>query len=93
MVEQGKVNMARAEAVNKEHCSSSSSAKLHTTEVLHQTKKLPYCPMKMALGGFAATVVLGYFVLYSHKKPEASAMDVAKVATGMSTPENTRPRS
>ncbi|RYR30408.1 hypothetical protein Ahy_A01g001375 isoform B [Arachis hypogaea] len=49
--------------------------------------------MKMALGGFAATVVLGYFVLYSHKKPEASAMDVAKVATGMSTPENTRPRS
>ncbi|KAI4344288.1 hypothetical protein L6164_011534 [Bauhinia variegata] len=64
----------------------------HSTEVLHQRRKLPFCPMKMAIGGFAATVALGYFVLYSKKKPEASAMDVAKVVTGVSHPENTHPR-
>lgn len=63
----------------------------HSTEVLHQRKKMPYCPFRLAIGGFAATVVLGYFVLYSKKKPEASAIDVAKVATGVSTPENTHP--
>ncbi|KAJ7955647.1 putative Transmembrane protein [Quillaja saponaria] len=62
------------------------------TEALHQRTKLPYCPMRMAIGGFAATVVIGYFVLYSKKKPEASAMDVAKVATGVSDPDNTHPR-
>ncbi|MED6107345.1 hypothetical protein PIB30_012994 [Stylosanthes scabra] len=73
MVEQGK-----AEAVNKQQCSLSSSAKLHTTEVLNQTRKAPGSPMKMALGGFAAVTALGTFFLYLHKKPEASAMDVAK---------------
>ncbi|KAJ7979602.1 putative Transmembrane protein [Quillaja saponaria] len=69
------------------------SAGQQKTEVLHQRKKLPYCPMRMAIGGFAATVVVGYFVLYSKKKPEASAMDVAKVATGFSHPDNTHPRN
>lgn len=63
-----------------------------STEVLHQRKKLPVCPMRMAIGGFAIAATLGYFVLYSKKKPEASALDVAKVTVGMSTPENTRPR-
>ncbi|KAK7265080.1 hypothetical protein RJT34_32696 [Clitoria ternatea] len=83
MVETEKVKMARAEH---------SSAQTHSTDVLHQRRKMPHCPMKMAIGGFAAITVIGYFVLYSKKKPEASAMDVAKVTTGMSHPENTHPR-
>ncbi|KAH7546170.1 hypothetical protein FEM48_Zijuj01G0172100 [Ziziphus jujuba var. spinosa] len=61
-------------------------------EVLHQRRKLPYCPIKMATAGFAIVLTLGYFTLYSKKKPEASALDVAKVATGTSSPENTHPR-
>ncbi|KAA0035091.1 putative transmembrane protein [Cucumis melo var. makuwa] len=65
----------------------------HTTEVLHQRKKLPVCPMRMAIGGFAIAATLGYFVLYTKKKPEASALDVAKVTTGISTPDNTHPRT
>uniref|UniRef100_A0A2N9FX60 Uncharacterized protein n=1 Tax=Fagus sylvatica TaxID=28930 RepID=A0A2N9FX60_FAGSY len=48
--------------------------------------------MKMAIAGFGITAALGYFVLLSKKKPEASALDVAKVATGMSHPDNTHPR-
>ncbi|KAB2080202.1 hypothetical protein ES319_A05G055100v1 [Gossypium barbadense] len=35
--------------------------------------------MKMAIGGVAIVATLGYFALYSNKKPEASAKDVAKV--------------
>ncbi|KAK6942307.1 hypothetical protein RJ641_027684 [Dillenia turbinata] len=62
-------------------------------EVLHQTGKLPKCPIKMALGGFAVVVAIGYLTLCSHKKPEASLLDVAKVATGTASPENTRPRT
>ena len=62
-----------------------------SSEVLHQRRKMPYCPIRMAIGGFTATLVLGYFILYSKKKPEASAMDVAKVTTGLSHPENTHP--
>ncbi|KAK7304818.1 hypothetical protein VNO77_42707 [Canavalia gladiata] len=83
MVEPGRAKMAEPEAVKRQH----------STEVLHQRRKMPFCPMKMAIGGFAASVVIGYFVLYSHKKPEASAMDVAKVTTGMAKPENTHPRN
>ena len=62
---------------------------LQSTEALPQCRKLRHSPLKMALGGFAATVVLGYFILYSKKKPEASALDVAKATTGVSTPEST----
>ncbi|CAK8531873.1 unnamed protein product [Lathyrus sativus] len=69
------------------------SPRQHSTEVLHQRKKMPFCPMRMAIGGFAAISVLGYFVLYANKKPEASALDVAKVSTGMAHPENTHPRN
>ncbi|TKY73127.1 hypothetical protein E2542_SST01875 [Spatholobus suberectus] len=83
MVGPGRMKMAEAEAVKGQH----------STEALHQRRKLPLRPMRMAIVGFAATVVIGYFVLYSHKKPEASAMDVAKVTTGMSNPENTRPHN
>ncbi|GMY35616.1 putative transmembrane protein [Fagus crenata] len=68
------------------------SAAMHSTETLHQRSKLPYSPMKMAIAGFGITAALGYFVLLSKKKPEASALDVAKVATGMSHPDNTHPR-
>ncbi|KAL0013515.1 hypothetical protein SO802_000584 [Lithocarpus litseifolius] len=64
----------------------------HSTEVLHQRSKLPFRPMSMVIGGFAITATLGYIVLYSKKKPEASALDVAKVTTGISHPEITRPR-
>ncbi|KAI9117381.1 hypothetical protein K1719_011547 [Acacia pycnantha] len=83
--------MAGTDAENKGPSSSSSAGRLHSTEVLNQRKKLPVCPMRMALVGFAATVVIGYTVLYSKKKPEASAMDVAKVTTGMARPEDTHP--
>ncbi|KAL9687391.1 hypothetical protein QQ045_031792 [Rhodiola kirilowii] len=64
-----------------------------SSEVLSQTSKMPYCPMRMAIGGFGAAAVIGYFVLYSKKKPEASALDVAKVASGTSNPQNTHPRT
>ncbi|EOY29530.1 Uncharacterized protein TCM_037040 [Theobroma cacao] len=63
----------------------------HSTEVLHQTRKGP-CPVKMAVGGFVMAATIGYFVLWSKKKPEASALDVAKVTTGVAKPENTHPR-
>lgn len=65
----------------------------HSPEVLHQRKKLPICPAKAAIGGFAILAVIGYFTLYSHKKPEATALDVAKVSSGTATPQNTRPRN
>ncbi|KAI5676250.1 hypothetical protein M9H77_07200 [Catharanthus roseus] len=65
----------------------------HNTEVLHQTRKIPYCPAKMAIGGFAVALSIAYFTLFSKKKPEATALDVARVTTGTATPQNTRPRS
>ncbi|KZV40660.1 hypothetical protein F511_35151 [Dorcoceras hygrometricum] len=65
----------------------------HNTEVLHQRSKMPFCPARMAIGGFACAAIIGYLTLYSKKKPEATALDVAKVATGTASPENTRPRN
>ncbi|KAK5830202.1 hypothetical protein PVK06_013996 [Gossypium arboreum] len=47
--------------------------------------------MKMAIDGVAIVATLGYFALYSNKKPEASAKDVAKVTADVSKPGNTRP--
>ncbi|KAF4370438.1 hypothetical protein F8388_016175 [Cannabis sativa] len=82
--------MAGAEGV-KTTSQKVATAGQNSTEALHQRSKLPYCPMRMALGGFAIAMTLGYFTLYSKKKPEATALDVAKVATGTSSPENTRP--
>lgn len=61
-------------------------------EVLHQTSKLPFGPMRMAVIGFAVAATIGYFTLYTKKKPEATAVDVAKVASGVSRPEDTHPR-
>ncbi|KAK4757599.1 hypothetical protein SAY87_018900 [Trapa incisa] len=48
-------------------------------DVLHQRGSLPKCPMKLAIGGVAAAAFIGYLTLFSKKKPEASAIDVAKV--------------
>ncbi|KAH7569164.1 hypothetical protein ACOSP7_012416 [Xanthoceras sorbifolium] len=63
-----------------------------TTEVLHQRKSLGKCPVKMAMTGMAFAGIVGFFVLYSKKKPEASALDVAKVTAGVAHPDNTHPR-
>ncbi|XP_059655211.1 uncharacterized protein LOC132302397 [Cornus florida] len=60
-------------------------------EVLHQRRNLPISPYTMALGGFLFAATIGYLTLYAKKKPEASAVDVAKVATGTAQPEDTRP--
>ncbi|KAH6819228.1 hypothetical protein C2S51_002831 [Perilla frutescens var. frutescens] len=65
----------------------------HTTDVLHQRKKMGFCPAKAAIGGFAFLAAIGYLTLYSKKKPEASALDVAKVGSGTATPQNARPRN
>lgn len=61
-------------------------------DVLHQRGTLPKCPMKLAIGGVAAAAVLGFLTLFSKKKPEATAVDVAKVTVGIAGPENTHPR-
>ncbi|KAJ1433585.1 hypothetical protein SESBI_06125 [Sesbania bispinosa] len=88
MVKGGRVKMGGAEPETMKDV-----PRVHSTEVLHQRSKMPHSPMRMAMVGFAAISVLGYFVLYSNKKPEASALDVAKVSTGLSHPDNTRPRN
>ncbi|XP_057959933.1 uncharacterized protein LOC131152217 [Malania oleifera] len=61
-------------------------------EILHQRRNSPFSPYTMALGGFAIAAAIGYFALYVNKKPEASARDVAKVATGAAKPADTHPR-
>ncbi|XP_073020837.1 uncharacterized protein [Primulina huaijiensis] len=60
--------------------------------VLHQRRGLPYSPYVMAAGGVAVVGTIWYFTIYLHKKPEASARDVAKVSAGVAEPEQTRPR-
>lgn len=60
--------------------------------VLHQRRSLPFSPYTMAAGGLLIAAGLGYMTLYSKKKPEASATDVAKVTTGVAKPEETHPR-
>lgn len=68
------------------------NAGAHSAGVLQQRSKVRFRPT-MAIGGFAVAVAIGYITLYSHKKPEATALDVAKVVTGVAGPEHTRPRN
>ncbi|XP_074294104.1 uncharacterized protein LOC141621748 [Silene latifolia] len=58
-------------------------------EVLHQRSRLPFKVPTMAIAGFAIVGLIGYGVLYSKKKREADAIDVARVATNTATPQNT----
>ncbi|KAM1388164.1 hypothetical protein ACFX2I_016327 [Malus domestica] len=60
--------------------------------VLHQRRGLPLGPIIMAVTGFLIVGTIGYFSLYTLKKPEATAGDVAKVSANVATPEDTRPR-
>lgn len=61
--------------------------------VLHQRRNLPYSPFAMAVGGLLIVGAIGYATLYTKKKPEASAGDVAKVAAGVGSVEDTHPRN
>ncbi|KAL3650926.1 hypothetical protein CASFOL_007329 [Castilleja foliolosa] len=60
--------------------------------VLHQRRSLPYSLVTITIVGSALVGAIGYFTLYTKKKPEASAVDVAKVSVGMANPEDTHPR-
>ncbi|KAM7459581.1 hypothetical protein LguiA_036575 [Lonicera macranthoides] len=60
--------------------------------VLHQRRNFPFSPITMALAGLFIVGTTAYVALYAKKKPEATALDVAKVTTGTARPEDTRPR-
>lgn len=61
-------------------------------ETLHQRRSLPFSFTTMTVTGLLITAAVGYVVLYSRKKPEASAVDVAKVSVGIAKPEDTHPK-
>ncbi|CAI0427558.1 unnamed protein product [Linum tenue] len=61
-----------------------------SSEVLQQRSGLPKCPVKMAVVGAVIAAGLGYTVLFAKKKPEATALDVAKVASGGNPPSATK---
>ncbi|XP_004498805.1 uncharacterized protein [Cicer arietinum] len=60
--------------------------------VLHQRKSLPFSFTTITLSGLLITAAIGYTVLYTKKKPEASAVDVAKVSVGVANPDDTHPK-
>ncbi|TMW95565.1 hypothetical protein EJD97_008657 [Solanum chilense] len=60
--------------------------------VLHQRGRLPYSITTMTIVGLGIAGVVWYGTMYAMKKPEASAVDVAKVATGVGGPKDTHPR-
>ncbi|KAF6172822.1 hypothetical protein GIB67_034674 [Kingdonia uniflora] len=59
-------------------------------EVLHQRRNLPSSPLRMAAVGFVVISTIGYLTLYSKKKPKVSALEVPKVATGVTDSDTTR---
>ncbi|XP_051151373.1 uncharacterized protein LOC127265566 [Andrographis paniculata] len=61
-------------------------------EILHQRRNLPYNLYTMTLAGVAIVGGLWYFTLYTKKKPEATAGDVARVSAGVADPQDTKPR-
>ncbi|PWA41001.1 hypothetical protein CTI12_AA557520 [Artemisia annua] len=60
--------------------------------VLHQHRSMPFSLTTMTVVGFLMAAGIGYGVLYAYKKPEASALDVAKVTAGVADASNTHPR-
>ncbi|KAI3759619.1 hypothetical protein L6452_07554 [Arctium lappa] len=60
--------------------------------VLHQRRSLPFSTTTMTVVGFLMAAGIGYSVLYASKKPEATALDVAKVTAGVAEPADTHPR-
>lgn len=68
-----------------------ASQRRHPGEVLHQRRSLPYRPLFITLAGSALAGGVWYFTLYAKKKPDATALDVAKVASGVAQPEDTKP--
>ncbi|KAL8521824.1 hypothetical protein ACS0TY_012114 [Phlomoides rotata] len=61
--------------------------------VLHQRRSLPFSPVTMTVMGSAIVGAIWYFTLYTKKKPEATAMDVARVSVGAAGPQETHPRN
>ncbi|KAL3818316.1 hypothetical protein ACJIZ3_004221 [Penstemon smallii] len=60
--------------------------------VLHQRRSLPYSLVTLGLAGCAMVGGLWYLTIYAKKKPEPTALDVARLSTGMAAPEHTRRR-
>ncbi|XP_010526251.1 PREDICTED: uncharacterized protein LOC104803862 [Tarenaya hassleriana] len=60
--------------------------------VLHQRRKLPYSYTTMGIAGLLISGAVMYAAIYVRKKPEATAVDVAKATTGLGRPEDTHPR-
>ncbi|KAJ0984892.1 hypothetical protein J5N97_003248 [Dioscorea zingiberensis] len=51
-------------------------------QVLHQRRRLPLSPARMALGGFLIVASVGYFTLYHKSKPGTTHTDVVKATVG-----------
>ncbi|KAL8145309.1 hypothetical protein AgCh_003486 [Apium graveolens] len=64
----------------------------HSHQALPPSTKGTSNPKMVLFGGVAVLAGIAYTILYSHKKPEATASDVAKVASGTAGPEHTHPR-
>ncbi|KAG7615535.1 Peptidase C1A papain C-terminal [Arabidopsis thaliana x Arabidopsis arenosa] len=93
MVQETSSASTRENRQRREMAGPAQAAK-QSSEVLGQRKSLGICPLRAAAVGAVIIGGIGYVVLYSKKKPEASAGDVAKVMSGVGgTPENTRPRN
>ncbi|MCD7465607.1 hypothetical protein HAX54_001622 [Datura stramonium] len=74
------------------HNPGTATSRLIAGTILHQRGRLPYSITTMTIAGLAISGAVWYATMYAVKKPEASAADVAKVATGVGGPEDTHPR-